>query len=95
MTKPITDDPNTLAAVITELGGTVIPGPTFRFELPLSEVRTVIPKINELGVGVRKISEYQTDDPKKLFSSMSIATLELYHPQEKPEGELREAWFKR
>ena len=53
MSKPITTDPNALAAVITGLGGVVIPGPTFRFDLPLSEVRAVIPKINEIGPSVR------------------------------------------
>ena len=52
MSKPVTTDPNALAAIITGLGGIVIPGPTFRFDLPLSEVRTVIPKINELGPSV-------------------------------------------
>lgn len=94
MAKPITENPDTLAAVVAGLGGTVIPGPTFRFDLPLSEVRTVIPKINDMGIGVRKVGEYQTDNPRKLFSTMTVATLELYRPQEKKE-ELRESWFRR
>jgi hypothetical protein len=30
-----------------------------------------------------------------MFSNIAVATLELYRPEEaKPEGELREAWFK-
>ena len=73
MAKPVTTDPNTLAAVVTGLGGTVIPGETFRFDLPLASVRDVVPRLNELGVGVRKVSERIEDGPTKLFSPMTVA----------------------
>jgi hypothetical protein len=73
-------NPQTFAHVITELGGTVIPeAPTFQFDLPLASVREVVPKLSELGAGVRKISERVGDHPTKLFSPISIARLELYH----------------
>ena len=50
MVKPIvTDNPDVLANVVTGLGGTVIPGPTFRFYLPLEKVREVVPKIQRSG----------------------------------------------
>jgi hypothetical protein len=90
MSKLMIDDPNTLAGVVTGLGGTVIPGPVFRFDLPLSQVREVIPKINELGVGVRKISERVEDNPTKLFSPQTVATLELYRPEEPKRDRLPE-----
>lgn len=93
MAKPITEDPNTLANVITGYGGSVIPGPTFRFDLPVSEMPKVVSKINEMGIGVRKIAERQEENPTKLFSAMSVATLELYRPQEENPDPLREARF--
>jgi hypothetical protein len=90
MTKPMIDDPNTLANVVTGLGGTVIPGPTFRFDLPLADVREVVPKLNQLGVGVRKVSERTEDNPTKLRSPMTVATLELYCPNET--NRIHEMW---
>ena len=39
MAKLSVSDPRTVAGVVTELGGRAIAGPTFRFELPQSEVR--------------------------------------------------------
>ena len=76
MSKPMIDDPNTLAGVITGLGGTVIPGRTFRFEVPRANVRDVVPRLNKLGVGVRRISERTEMGPK----SHTVTTLELYRP---------------
>jgi hypothetical protein len=78
MTKPVTTDPRTLVNIISGLGGTVIPGPTFRFELPRSEVKTVIPKINELGIACRNVGERVEDDPVRLRCSRSVVTIELY-----------------
>jgi hypothetical protein len=72
-------NPDTLAHVITELGGTVVQADSFQFDLPLSEVKTVVPKLSELGVGVRKLSERVGDHPTKLFSPITVARLELYH----------------
>jgi hypothetical protein len=76
--KSVTN-PDTLARVVSELGGTVVRADSFQFDLPLSEVKTVVPKLSELGVGVRKLSERVGDHPTKLFSPISIARLELYH----------------
>jgi len=71
---------NALAAVITDLGGVVVAdGPNFRFDLPLGAVNDVVPKIHQLGAGVRKISERVTDNPTKLFSPITLARLELYN----------------
>ena len=95
MVKPlVTDNPDVLANVVAGLGGTVIPGPTFKFMLPLEKVRDVVPRINDLGLGVRRVGEFQMENPQKLFSSMTVATLELYRPDQ-PKQELRESWFKR
>ena len=75
--KPVTTDPNTLANIVTGLGGTVIPGPTFQFDLPLSEVKTAIPKINELGIGCRKLSERVEDDPVRLNCQRGVVRIVL------------------
>ena len=79
MTKtPVTTDPNTLAHIVTGLGGTVIPGQTFRFDLPVEKVKEAIPRINDLGLGVRRISERQEENPTKLGCSWGVVTLELH-----------------
>jgi hypothetical protein len=90
MSRPIVDNSDTLAGVVTQLGGTMVPASTFRFDLPLSEVRTVVPKLNQLGVGVRKISERVEENPTKLFSPMTVATLELYRPERQDTSRLPE-----
>jgi hypothetical protein len=80
MTKPMIDDPNALAALVTGLGGTPIPGRTFTFDLPLTSVRGAVQRLNQLGLGVRKLSERIEDNPTKLFIPMTVTTLELYRP---------------
>jgi hypothetical protein len=88
----LADDPETLSGLVTALGGTVIPGPSFRFELPLSQVREVVPKINKLGLGCRKVAEHTDDDPTRAFGAASIATLELYRPNAEKEYRLPEGF---
>jgi hypothetical protein len=79
MSRLIVDDPDTLRGVITQLGSTVIPGETFRFDLPRGKVRDVIPKINKLGLGVRTIRERREQGQEM----QTIMTLELYRPDNK------------
>jgi hypothetical protein len=58
--------PRALAAVIESYGCNVIDGPVFRFEIPLENVKEIIPKINEsLGIGVHRVSERTTDHPTR------------------------------
>jgi hypothetical protein len=80
-------NPDALAAIITDLGGTVISHR--RFELPLAKVRVVVPKINELtGLRVEKVSERQ--GPGDVTSNdriVSIAMLELRRQPEPTEYE--------
>ena len=83
MTKIVTEDPRTLANIVTGLGGTVIPGRTFQFELPRENVREVIPKINELGLRCRTVSEKVKDHPTRLNSPQSVLTIELYKSNER------------
>lgn len=75
--NPVTTNPDAIAAIVTGLGGTVIPGPTFQFDLPLSEVKTAIPKINELGIGCRKLSERVEDDPVRLNCQRGVVRIVL------------------
>lgn len=78
MSKLTVTDPHTLAGVVTSLGGAVIPGPTFKFDLPKSEVREVIPKLNALGVTCENIGERIEDDPIRLRCSHTVVTIALY-----------------
>jgi hypothetical protein len=82
----LADNPEALAAIITGLGGTVIPGRTFRFDLPLSQVREAVPKINQAtGLRVEKVSERQdTGDPSGPDRVQGIATLELRRQPQEP-----------
>ena len=74
------EDPDTLARVISQLGGTMVADPNaFTFDLPLGEVKTVVSKLSELGVGTRKASEYVGDHPTKLFSPITVARLQLHY----------------
>jgi hypothetical protein len=72
-------DPNALAALVESLGGTVIPGRTFRFDLPMSRVREVVPRIHELaGLRVEKVDERnEFGDPSGLDRVQTVVTLEL------------------
>jgi hypothetical protein len=77
MARVIVDDPAALSRVISDLGGRVIEN-SWRFDLPLSEVKDVVPRLNKLGVGVRKVRERTEYGPK----IQTVATLELYRPEE-------------
>ncbi len=89
-------DPNSVAQIVTSLGGSVIYGaPTLQFDLPLEKAREVIPELNKLGVGCRKVRERTGDHPTRLSTPISIATIECCRPQETELKELREAWFQR
>jgi hypothetical protein len=78
MTKLVVDDPRTLYGVVTQLGGTVIPGRTFRFELPMAQVRDVVPKLNELGVRCERVAERVGDHPSQINRTCSYVTIALY-----------------
>jgi hypothetical protein len=82
MSKPINS--NALASLIEAHGGTIVEGPTLRFDLPRSEVEKVIPKINDYHeeVHVRRISERQENSPTG-SGLMSVVRLECYRSNEK------------
>jgi len=71
-------DPQWLARYVSDLGGDVqYDTPNFRFELPLSEVRRVIPEINKLGLACDRVSERQGRDVNG--RACSIATIKVSH----------------
>jgi hypothetical protein len=78
MSKLSVTDPHTVAGVVTELGGRVINGPTLRFELPQSEVKEVIPKLNELGLRCERVGERVGDHPRQINRQCSFVTIALY-----------------
>lgn len=86
MSKPkiVVDNPDTLAPLIRDMGGTVISGTScFLFDLPLRDVDTVVPKLTELGLKVVKEGEYLTRDPRKArYEPMSVARLGLRYRED-------------
>ena len=69
MAKLSVTDPHTVAGVVSELGGRVIDGPTFRFESAATEVREVVPKLNQLGLRCERVDARVGDHPDKLTDS--------------------------
>lgn len=78
MSKPATEDPQALAAIVTGLGGTVIPGSHFRFDLLQENVATVVPKLNALGLRVQRVGERVTDHPTRIRNQCTVVTLGLF-----------------
>jgi hypothetical protein len=72
-------DPRALAQLVSDLGGTPVPANSFQFDLPLSEVRDVVPKIHELGVGIRKVREWVGEHPTRNSCPQTICRLEAYY----------------
>ena len=81
--KIVVDNPDTLAPLIRDMGGTIVPGPTFQFEIPLADVAAIVPKIHALGVSVKKISEQLDRNPfKARYEPQTIAKLALTYRDE-------------
>ena len=78
---PITD-PNALAAIVSNLGGTVVEARTFQFDIPLAEVRSVIPKNTAMaGVGARRV-EGNDHIEQSASGPRTIVRLELYNKEQ-------------
>jgi hypothetical protein len=76
---PIITDVNALVSIVRGLGGHPIPAQSFQFDLPLSRVREVIPKINDCtGLGVREVSQRVEQCETRLGDAETITRLELY-----------------
>jgi len=75
------DNPELLGAYVTQLGGTPIPGRTFRFEMPLAETRRIIPEINKLGAECTRISERTGVNING--KTQTLTTIEISRRQEK------------
>ena len=72
MAKLSVTDPTTLHGVVSALGGRVIDGPTFKFELPQEEVREVVPKLNSTRpqMRARRRSRQQSSDGKSIVNAL-------------------------
>lgn len=82
MSKPI-PTPASFAAIIADLGGRVVPADTFQFEIPLGDVREIVPRLHGLGVSVKVISQQIDRNPTKaLYEPQTIARLGLFHRTE-------------
>jgi hypothetical protein len=80
---PITD-PDALAAIVESYDGTVIPGRTFRFDLPMSKVREAISKISQAsGLRVEKVPGGERSETGDGYDRVqTVVTLELRrHPE--------------
>ncbi len=72
----IGDQPEVLAGVITSLGGSVIQGTdNFAFEIPRAEVKTILPKLGELGIRCERLNEYVDINPRN-GKSQTVMVLE-------------------
>jgi hypothetical protein len=80
---PVTTDPATLANIVVGLGGVPVAAATFQFDLPRSEVKTVIPQINSLGIRARNIGERVEDDPLRPGCNRSVVRIELFRSDER------------
>jgi hypothetical protein len=77
----VADDPQMLARYVENLGGQIVEHRTFRFEIPLSETRRIIPELNGLGLRCEKVGERQCSDVNN--RAISVALIELRRqPQE-------------
>jgi len=77
--RPPITDPNTLANVVTGLGGRVVGGRTFMVDVPLEEIKTFVPQVNDiLNLGCRRVSERVTEHPTRIGNTQNVVTLELY-----------------
>jgi hypothetical protein len=76
----LADNPEALRGYIEALGGSMVEHPArFRFEIPLSEARRIIPEINKLNLRCEKVGERQDSDING--RACSIATIELRRQQ--------------
>jgi hypothetical protein len=83
-------DSDALASIVTALGGTVLTDRrTFQFDLPMSKVKEIVPKINQLtGLRVEKVGErVDSGDARSIDRVQGIATLELRRKPEPTEYE--------
>jgi hypothetical protein len=80
MKKPehVVDDPDVLAGVVRAFGGVIVPGESFTFDLPRASVRDILPRLHELGISARRVSERTEMNPK----AMTVTRLTLYKPSE-------------
>jgi hypothetical protein len=81
----IANDPNALAAYISNLGGQIVEAPTFRFEIPLAVTKRIIPEIYRLG-GLRceRVSERVGTDATN-GTCQSVVTIEVRRKLEEDE----------
>ena len=78
MAKLVVDDPDTLHGVVSALGGRVIDGPSFKFELPQEDVREVVPKLNSIGLRCERVGARVGDHPRQINRQCTYVTIELF-----------------
>ena len=78
MAKLVVDDPNTLHGVVSALGGRVIDGPVFKFELPQEDVREVVPKLNQLGLRCERVDARVSSHPRQINRQCTYVTIQLF-----------------
>ena len=61
----------------------MIEGETLRFDLPLADVQRVIPQLNNLGVGCKRVLEWTETGPQGPHSVVPVACVRT------PAGQVR------
>jgi hypothetical protein len=82
------DDPNSLAGLIRQLGGKPIDHPNFRFDVPLSEKRTVMTKLQQVlgdDIDCRDIAERRERHPTR-NEIHGVVTVELFRSPPRTES---------
>ena len=77
MAKLSVTDPATLHGVVSALGGRVIDGPVFKFELPQEDVREVVPKLNQLGLRCERVDARVGNHPRQINRQCTYVTIQL------------------
>ena len=78
MAKLSVTDPTTLHGVVSALGGRVIDGPVFKFELPQEDVREVVPKLNQLGLRCERVDARVSSHPRQINRQCTYVTIQLF-----------------
>jgi hypothetical protein len=79
-------DPKFAASLIEQLGGKIVEHESLRFDLPLRDVERVVPQLNALNIGCRRIQEWTTTDHRGPISVVRIACTNT--PAGKVRGEI-------
>jgi hypothetical protein len=76
------DEPQALARLIESLGGTITSNDSFSF--PVNQTKDIVPKLDQVGIGVRRVQEYVSTNPRSgKIENVCVARAYRKEPDEK------------